>query len=127
MFTTLSLSFACHNYHESHTTLQCSSHFPGFFLQLFEPTECGNGFVEVGEECDCGARAVSCFCLFFSSGSLFVVDEAPPLFVFRSAIRNAARSVLSLMVHTAAMARAAIPHVWYELGFFTAQNMNLYS
>lgn len=33
-------------------------------MQLFESTECGNGYVEVGEECDCGVRAVShCFAI----------------------------------------------------------------
>lgn len=65
---------------------------------------------------------------FFFFGRLCIqMDEATPLFVFRSAIKNAARSVPSLMVHSAAMAHAAIPHVWYELGLSTAQNVHLYS
>lgn len=41
------------------------------------------------------------------------MNEALPLLIFRSAIRNAARSVLLPMGRTAAMAHAAIAHAWY--------------
>lgn len=46
------------------------------------------------------------------------VGEALSLFIFRSATRNAARSVPSPMGRTAATAHAAITHVWYEFGLF---------
>lgn len=44
------------------------------------------------------------------------MDEAPSLFVCRSATRNAARSVPSPTGRTAATAHAAITRVWYEFG-----------
>lgn len=58
-----------------------------------------------------------CCCVFVQ------IDEALSLFIFRSATRNAARSVPSPMGHTAVMAHAAITHVWYEFGLF----LKLYS
>lgn len=39
-------------------------YFPNIF-QLFEPTECGNGYVEAGEECDCGFHVVGIRDLFY--------------------------------------------------------------
>lgn len=74
--------------------------------------------MEVGEECDCGARAVSrcLFWVFFIIGRsgcclLIQLADAHPLFVSRSAIRNAVRSAPSPIVHSAAVAPAATPRV----------------
>lgn len=49
-----------------------------FPAQLFEPTECGNGYVEVGEECDCGVRAVSHWFAIIIKFELFQVKVSYP-------------------------------------------------
>lgn len=71
--------------------------------------------MEVGEECDCGARAVSrgVFLISGRSGCCLLIQlaDAHPLFVSRSAIRNAVRSAPSPIVHSAAVAPAATPRV----------------
>lgn len=66
-------------YEEMSTSLQLNVLFcyVAFFpVQLFEPTECGNGYVEVGEECDCGVRAVShCFAI-VGMGDIVFTDKS---------------------------------------------------
>lgn len=90
--------------------------------QLFEVAHCGNGYVEVGEECDCGLRSVglffSCFVLHFCC-NLICYDGSNLFFILRTATRAAARSVHLLMERTAAMGLAATSHVWYEFGYKT--------
>lgn len=92
-----------------------------FPLQLFEATECGNGYVEVGEECDCGLRAVSS-CMW---GDLFLWAPASldydasshmsPVHVHaccRTATGSAVRSALSPTAPTAATGVAATIPAW---------------
>lgn len=92
-------------------------------LQLFEDTECGNGYVEVGEECDCGPREVSSRDTLDSTQrtSVFYTSilYTPTVFscvcvciCYRSALKSAVKSVLCLTVLTAVTDPAAITHVW---------------
>lgn len=110
-------------------------------MQLFEPTECGNGYVEAGEECDCGVRTVSycsnvylfllSYCTMSHCSALHSLPESfhknavlmiilcsllfSVYFHYRNATKNAARNVLCLMERTAVMGPAAITPVWWVL------------
>lgn len=89
-----------------------------FSRQLFEVAHCGNGFVEAGEECDCGLRAVSsssCRCPF--TVLLIQRGETWLFCFFRTATKNAARNAPSPTGRTAATGLAATTHAWYDLGF----------